>query len=203
MKNKHIEYKLLNRTDLNPVAWNPRQISEKDSAALRKSIKQFGLVEPLVVRKADMSIVGGHQRFNAACDLMMDDLPCAIIDISETEAKLLNVAMNKIHGEWDVAKLGSLIDDLKLAEADISLTGFDEVSLAEMGLDIEAVDAPFLPDGDRSPFQQMTFTLYDDQAEVVKAAIVKAKADGHGESEANKNSNGNAIAWIAEVFNRG
>ena len=123
-----VEYRTVELSELNPVAWNPRQISEKDRAALMQSLKHFGCVEPLVIRREDMSIVGGHQRFNAACDLHLGKIECAIIDISETDAKLLNVALNSIRGSFDTDKLKVLIDELRLDGADIDLTGLDEVS---------------------------------------------------------------------------
>tara|TARA_Y100000310_G_scaffold29678_1_gene28210 strand:- start:768 stop:1820 length:1053 start_codon:yes stop_codon:yes gene_type:complete len=107
-------------------------------------MKEFGVVEPLVVQKSLSSvpeqegkghrIIGGHQRYNAACDLMLGEVPCIVLEIDDTRAKLLNIALNKIHGDWDVAKLGELIDSLKLEDADISLTGFDEVSLEDAGV---------------------------------------------------------------------
>jgi hypothetical protein len=61
---------------------------------------------------------------------------------------------------------------------------------------------PTLADGDKQPFQQKTFTLHDEQAEEVDAAIAKAKEMGHGESGVNENSNGNALAFICQSFNR-
>jgi hypothetical protein len=68
---------------------------------------------------------------------------------------------------------------------------------------VDTVDAPTLRDGDRLPFQQMTFTIHDDQAEEIRAAIAKAKSDGYGESSINENSNGNALAFICGSFLRG
>jgi IMP dehydrogenase/GMP reductase len=60
-------------------------------------------------------------------------------------------------------------------------------------------DFPELKSGDKEPFQQMTFTLADEQAEIVKEAVKKAQEEGC-ESEANQNRNGNALAMICEVF---
>jgi hypothetical protein len=78
--------------------------------------------------------------------------------------------------------------------------GFTEAELGEFS--VQPGDMPTLPDGDKSPFQQMTFTLADEQAEEVKAAMDKAKGMGHGESAVNENSNGNALAFICQSFNR-
>ena len=61
---------------------------------------------------------------------------------------------------------------------------------------------PELASGDKQPFQQKTFTLHDEQAEDVDAAIAKAKQMGHGESGVNENSNGNGLAFVCQSFNR-
>jgi hypothetical protein len=78
--------------------------------------------------------------------------------------------------------------------------GFDADELAKLiGFDADEIEPPELASGDREPFQQMTFTLHDEQAETIKAAIDKAKAAG-GFSGPNENSNGNALARIAEAY---
>jgi ParB family transcriptional regulator, chromosome partitioning protein len=69
--------------------------------------------------------------------------------------------------------------------------------------EVKEIDAPELKDGDRAPFIQMTFTLHDEQAEELNAAIKKAKNEGGSTSAVNENSNGNALYFIAQRFNRG
>jgi hypothetical protein len=90
-------------------------------------------------------------------------------------------------------------EDLADEGFDLDLLGFDDSELKKMLADVEAVELPQLADGDREPFQQMTFTLHDDQAEQVKAAMDAAKAMGPFDSP-NENSNGNALARVAETF---
>ena len=68
---------------------------------------------------------------------------------------------------------------------------------------IQEIDAPELKDGDRTPFRQVTFTLHDEQWEEVQKAVSKAKEQGGAESAVNENTNGNALAFIAQRFNRG
>ena len=77
---------------LKPAHYNPRQISREELDKLSKSIKQFGFVDPALVRKADNMIVGGHQRIKAAQELGLKEVPVIYLDISENDAKLLNVA---------------------------------------------------------------------------------------------------------------
>lgn len=66
--------------------------------------------------------------------------------------------------------------------------------------DVDESDAPILPSGEKSPFQQMTFTLHNDQAEIVKGAIEMAKGIGPFDSSLNENSNGNALTRICEAY---
>ena len=144
--------------DLHPAQWNPRKISDKEKEDLKRSLQEFGCVEPLVIRSEDMSIVGGHQRYWSALDLGWSEIPCVKVSLTDTKAKLLNIALNKIHGEWDVDKLAGVIEQLKLEDADISLSGFDEISLAEVGVVGEGGYGVFgLPSGDKPPVETMIF----------------------------------------------
>jgi len=98
------------------------------------------MVEPLVVRRSDHLVIGGHQRLAAAKALGMAMVPVVYVELSDAEAKALNLALNRIRGEWDLPKLGELLEDLqRLPEIDETLTGFggDEVDalLAELERD--------------------------------------------------------------------
>jgi len=123
--------------ELNPSAFNPRIISESEMDKLRRSLDHWGFVEPIVVRRADNRIIGGHQRLEAAKALGLKTVPVVYVDITEQEAKALNVALNKIQGEWDLPRLGELLEELRdLPDLDETLTGFDsgemETLLAEL-----------------------------------------------------------------------
>ena len=134
MECKQIVIETIPLYKLHPAAWNPRQISDKEKVALKRSLDTFGCVEPIVIRESDMTIVGGHQRYWAALDLGWTEIACVKVELTDTEAKLLNVALNKIHGEWEMVNLTKLINELRLEDADISLTGFDDISLAKLGI---------------------------------------------------------------------
>ncbi len=111
---------------LRPWEGNPRCITDQEMAKLRRSLSQWGLVQPLVVRRADSTIIGGHQRWEAARTLGHARVPVVYVDLSEAEAKALNLALNKIQGEWDLPKLGELLAELQeLPELDETLTDFD------------------------------------------------------------------------------
>ena len=104
--------------------------------------------------------------------------------------------------EWDIDQLQIDFDSGMLDKM------FSEFELADYGFQAvkdEEWDNAFdkLPEGDRAPFQQMTFTLHDDQAERIKEALTKAKHEGDFNGSENENSNGNALWWICEAFING
>src|SRR6266581_2486276 len=82
--------------------YNPRTISEHDLAALRRSLKVFGTVEPIVVNRRSGHIVGGHQRVRAAEAEEIATLPVVYVDLDDPSEKQLNLALNRISGEFDV-----------------------------------------------------------------------------------------------------
>jgi DNA modification methylase len=125
---------------LRPWPDNPRTMPTSEMESLRRSVSHWGLVEPLVVRRADQLVIGGHQRLEVAKALGMATVPVVYVELAGTEAKALNLALNRIHGEWDLPRLGELLEDLqRLPDIDEGLTGFgaDEIDslLAELGRD--------------------------------------------------------------------
>lgn len=107
---------------LNPAVYNPRFINDTEMAKLKRSLMEYGMVEPIVVNK-DFTIIGGHQRVKGAKELGWVEVPCVVLDIDKTKEKLLNLALNKIQGEWDYNKLYDIL--VVLEGDDISLAGFD------------------------------------------------------------------------------
>ena len=185
-----------------PYARNPR----KNDGAVDKvaaSIKEFGFRQPIVV-DIEGVIIAGHTRYKAAQRLGLSEVPVHVADgLTPAQVKAYRIADNKV-GElavWDDELLALEIEDLRLEDYPVDLTGMDEADLGQF--DVDEADAPELLDGDRAPFRQATFTLHDEQWEEVHAALAKAKAEGGGESAINENSNGNALAWVCQRFNRG
>jgi len=110
--------------------YNPREITDHDYQALKNSISEFGFVEPIVVNKTDNRIVGGHMRYRAATDLGIKTVPCIFIELTENKAKILNIALNRISGRWDIGKLEKLVYDIsQLPDLDIKLTGLEDWEL--------------------------------------------------------------------------
>ena len=140
----------------------------------------------------------------AAQQLGLADVPCIRLGhLSDTQRRAYILADNKlaeIGGGWDEEMLGLELAELRDTNFDLELIGFSEEELGAFAVEESAM--PELSSEDKQPFQQMTFTVHDEQAEEILAAITKAKSMGHGESGANENSNGNAIAFVCQSFNR-
>jgi hypothetical protein len=152
---------------------------------------------------ADNGIIAGHGRVMAAQKLGLDKVPCIRLGhLTETQRRAYIIADNRLalNAGWDDEMLALELGDLREADFDLGMMGFGEDELG--AFDVEEVGIPELSSEDKQPFQQMTFTIHDEQAEDVQAAIAKAKSIGHGESTVNENSNGNALAFICQSFNR-
>ncbi len=123
---------------LRPWSGNPRIMGEAEMRKLMRSIESFGLVEPLVVRRSDQLVIGGHQRLEAAKALGLTKVPVVFVEVSDERAKALNLALNRIQGEWDLPKLGELLDELReLPDFDVALTGFDGPEIEDLLAELE------------------------------------------------------------------
>jgi ParB/RepB/Spo0J family partition protein len=98
---------------IHPWEANPRHMPPGEMESLQRSVSQWGLIQPLVLRRADNTIIGGHQRLEAARALGLKTVPVVFADISAEEARALNLALNRISGEWDMEKLGALLEELQ------------------------------------------------------------------------------------------
>lgn len=124
---------------LNPAAYNPRKITPKKMQLLRRSIAKFGFIDPVQVRRAGDQIIGGHQRVKAAILENLKTIPIVRLDISDADAKLLNLALNAEYGTVDVPKLSFLMKELKIAGAEMELTGYEAQEIEELTADTAAV----------------------------------------------------------------
>jgi ParB-like chromosome segregation protein Spo0J len=118
---------------LRPDPANPRRISDEELDALERSIRQFGFVQPVLARRQDGTVIGGHQRLIAARRLGLATVPVIWLDISVNQARLLNLALNKIGGSFDDQLLARLLADLQASpEVDLSLSGFGEGEVRDL-----------------------------------------------------------------------
>ncbi|MBQ8299509.1 MAG: DNA modification methylase [Clostridia bacterium] len=126
MKIQKIEISKLKEADYNPrVDLKPGDVEYEK---IKRSIKEFGFVEPIIVN-FDMTIIGGHQRYKVLKELGYKEIECSVVNLDKTKEKALNIALNKISGDWDNDKLEELLRDLQEQEYDLDFTGFtfDEI----------------------------------------------------------------------------
>lgn len=123
-KGINVEYLPLDK--LRPDPFNPRTISQEQLRALERSIEEFGFVDPIIVRRQDLTVIGGHQRLAAARRLGLNEVPVVQLELSPDQARLLNLGLNRIRGDWDEALLTRVLQHLDAEEQDLSLSGFEE-----------------------------------------------------------------------------
>jgi hypothetical protein len=185
---------------IKPNPKNPRVIKDANFDKLKRSIQEFPEMlekRPLVCytdTDGKLVVLGGNMRLKAAKDLGIQELPVILADDWTAEQKEQFIIRDNVSGgEWDWE----------------ALTDWEKSELAEWGVDVPsfgvALDADefgdefSLPEGDKAPFQQMTFTLADEQAEQIKNAIADIKQTEeykYAETMGNENSNGNALYLI-------
>ena len=124
-----------NVKDLLPADYNPRKDlkpGDPEYEKLKRSIEQFGYVEPVIWNQQTGCVVGGHQRLKVLIDMGITEVDVVVVDMDADKEKALNIALNKISGEWDTEKLALVIADLQGADFDVSLTGFDPEELDDL-----------------------------------------------------------------------
>ena len=149
-------------------------------------------LRPIVV-DANMVVLGGNMRLKACKAAGLTEVPIVIADnLTEEQQAEFIIKDNVGFGEWDWDLLANEWDAASITDWGLDIGGFD--------LKAEEFSEEFsLPDGDKSPFQQMTFTLADEQAEQIKNAIEEIKSTEeykYAETMGNENSNGNALYLI-------
>lgn len=116
--------------------YNPREISDVEMEKLKRSIKDFGYVDPIIVNDVDNNILGGNQRFEAMKQLGIQEAEVSFVHITDpNKAKALNLRLNKLSGEWDNAKLNDVIRELEINHFDLDITGFNSMDIAEIKLE--------------------------------------------------------------------
>lgn len=124
-------------SELKPAEYNPRKRlspGDEEYERLKRSIETFGYVDPIIVN-ADGTVIGGHQRLFVLQDLGYSEADVAVVNLNKRDEKALNIALNKITGEWDDEKLAAIFADLDASDYDLSLTGFSEDELSGIMVD--------------------------------------------------------------------
>lgn len=130
MEVKKIEVNKLKFADYNPRIKLKQGDSEYEK--LKRSIETYGYIEPIIYNEKTGNIVGGNQRLQVLIDLGCTEVDCVIVNLSLNDEKSLNIALNKISGDWDIKKLEDLLNELKVNDYDLTLTGFDSHELNEL-----------------------------------------------------------------------
>jgi len=102
-------------SQLNPAAYNPRldlKPGDPDYEKLLRSVEEFGYIEPIVWNERTGNIVGGHQRFKVLKHLGFTEIDCVVVDVDDLREKSMNVALNKIQGDWDEDKLAAVMFEI-------------------------------------------------------------------------------------------
>lgn len=132
-------------SELHPAEWNPRRISEFQLRALKASLEAHGAVEPIVARLSDGLILGGHQRYEAALELGWKTFPTTFVEVDDDQARRLNVALNRISGEWDDLLLAQLVAEVTAEPAELLDMGMSEEEVADL---LASIAEPIGPGGE-------------------------------------------------------
>lgn len=118
-----------------PADYNPRkdlQPGDSEYEKIKRSLEEFGYVDPVIWNKTTGRVVGGHQRLKVLASMGRTEVECVVVELDEEKEKALNVALNKISGDWDKEKLAVLMTDLDAADFDVSLTGIDAAEIDDL-----------------------------------------------------------------------
>lgn len=185
----------------NPRNWRTHPQAQRE--AMKASLTEVGWVAPVIVNRRTGYVVDGHERIWDALQNDNAEVPFIEVDLDEAEEAYVLATFDPIGAmaQADAANLDAVLRDVQSESAAI------QAMLAEIaetvttpGADEWADAFGKVPDEDRAPFQQMTFTLHDEQVEQIRAALTLAKGMGEFADSPNKNSNGNALSRICETF---
>lgn len=138
---KKLQIQEMNINDITPADYNPRiDLNENDDEykKIKNSIQEFGYVDPIIWNKRTGNIVGGHQRYTVLKDLGHEKVDVSVVDMSEQDEMALNIALNKVEGDWDKDKLKEVIADLE--QDKLMFTGFDDDEIDSLMNDVDIED---------------------------------------------------------------
>jgi DNA modification methylase len=122
-------------TKIKPAKYNPRKDLKPGDPAyekLKRSMTEFGYVEPIIWNEETGNIVGGHQRYKILLEEGHTEVECVVVKLPADKEKALNVALNKVTGDWEVKALAELLNDLNEQDFDLTLTGFDAAEIEDL-----------------------------------------------------------------------
>ncbi len=172
-----MEIRKIKIEELRPAEYNPRkdlQPGDREYKKLKASLEEFGYVEPIVWNERTGNVVGGHQRLKVLKEHGQEEVEAVVINVDETEEKILNVSLNQIKGRWDIDALAGLLDELN-TEGLMELTGFEEWELKNITEDFDHIQDLFDEDfagssepGPQSELFTVTFTFRAEDREEIE-----------------------------------
>ena len=150
-----------NVDELIPYVNNSRTHTDDQIMQIVSSIKEFGFTNPILIDETQ-GIIAGHCRLLAAKKMDVKTVPTiALNNLTEAQRKAYVIADNQLalNSGWDIEKLKIEIQGLDELDFDLDILGFNEEAILDLLNNVEEVDLPILADGDKEPFQQITFTL--------------------------------------------
>jgi ParB family chromosome partitioning protein len=200
----NLQTETLKIASLTPDPTNARKHDKRNLDAIKASLKLFGQRKPIVVTGANL-IVAGNGTVEAAKELGWSEIDVVRIpkDWDAEQVKAYALADNRTAelAEWDTQVLTDQLLELDASGWQIFDLGFVPM---DAGLfDVAETAPPSLEDGDKRPFQQITFTLHNEQADLIYEAMKKVKLEQDITYHENDNSNANAIYAICKNFLNG
>lgn len=162
-----MEIRTLKATEIKAADYNPRkdlQPEDTEYKKLRRSIEEFGYVEPIIWNERTGNVVGGHQRLKVLLEQGAQEIDCVVVSLDDKDEKILNVLLNKVKGRWDIGKLADLLQELDEAGA-MEVTGFEDWELQSLLMQYDHIKdlmeedfSDYSSEKERSTFV-MTFSL--------------------------------------------
>ncbi len=178
-----MEIRTLKAAEIKAAEYNPRRDLQPEDAEyekLRRSIEEFGYIEPIIWNERSGNVVGGHQRLKVLLEKGVEDIEAVVVDLDEKDEKILNVLLNKVKGRWDIGKLADLLQQLDEAGA-MELTGFEDWELQSLLMQYDHIKdlmeedfSGYSDEKERGTFT-MTFSLPAGARETVESYMQKTE----------------------------
>jgi ParB-like chromosome segregation protein Spo0J len=185
-----------------PYARNARTHTPDQVKQIAASMREWGWTIPVLADEQG-GIIAGHARVMAAELNGYAEAPVMIArGWSDAKKRASVLADNQLamKAGWNEELLGVELLELRNAGFEMPVIGFDASELEGLMREVAEAGYPALPEGDRAPYQQITFMLHDEQVKVVHAAVNAAKQQGPFDGALNDNANGNALARICQTY---
>lgn len=178
-----MEIRTQKAAEIKAAEYNPRRDLQPEDAEyekLRRSIEEFGYIEPIIWNERSGNVVGGHQRLKVLLEKGVEDIEAVVVDLDDKDEKILNVLLNKVKGRWDIGKLADLLQQLDEAGA-MELTGFEDWELQSLLMQYDHIKdlmeedfSGYSDEKERSTFT-MTFSLPAGERETVESYMQKTE----------------------------